>query len=189
MSAMKQRQHAIHHRGVAISPPGPDDEGIPATICCARRDRRYACAGNQSLWAAALPIHRTGQDPPATHDNGGRRQLGQDCRLVRRDSLGSDAMLTLCCSTEGRLIPAPNSPPVSMLGGGHQSGEFATIRIDHSGGKALRRWAANKANFLSKGPELTPHDAPRQGRCAHAAAISLESRTIVRRDSNDIASA
>jgi hypothetical protein len=25
-------------------------------------------------------------------------------------------MLTLCCSTDGRLIPAPNSPPVSMLG-------------------------------------------------------------------------
>ena len=102
-------------RGAAIRPPASDDGGVQAKICCALRGRRYARAGNQSLRAAALPIYRIGQDPSAARDNSRRRQLGQDRRLARRYSCGSDAPLTLRCPANGRLIGAPNSPPVSTF--------------------------------------------------------------------------
>ena len=48
--------------------------------------------------------------------NRSRRQLGQDRRLVRRGSCGSDATLTPRCPADGRPIAAWNSPPVSTLG-------------------------------------------------------------------------
>jgi hypothetical protein len=63
-----------------------------------------------------MPIYRIGQDPPSARDNSRRRQLGQDRRLVPRYSYCQDALLTLRCPADGRLIRAPNSPPVSTLG-------------------------------------------------------------------------
>jgi hypothetical protein len=48
-------------------------------------------------------------------DNSRRHQLGQDRRLVPRYSCCQDALLTLRCPADGRLIRASNSPPVSTF--------------------------------------------------------------------------
>jgi hypothetical protein len=117
------QERATHHRaagaralrGAAIRPPASNDEGVSAKIRCTLRDRSYARAGSQSLRAAAMPIYRIGQDPPSARDNSHRRQPGQDRRLVPRYSCCQDALLTLRCLADGRLIRPANSPPVSTV--------------------------------------------------------------------------
>jgi hypothetical protein len=60
-------------RGVAIRTSDANNGRVPAKLRRSRWDRGDACAGDQPLRLAAIPIYRIGQDTPAARDHSRRR--------------------------------------------------------------------------------------------------------------------
>src|SRR5262249_171510 len=101
----------------------------PPAICGAGRDRGSTGTSGAALWLTTLPVHWSGESPPAACPDRGGAQRDPAGRLVGRSPRLSDPLFAVRCPAKCCLSTVTNSPPVSLLGLGHHPGARSAQRL------------------------------------------------------------